>query len=261
MTRLPSLFVSHGSPMLPLEPGTAGPMLQSLGQNLPRPAAILAFSPHWMSRTLAVGASSQPITIHDFGGFDPALNELRYPATGDPALAQRAVNILQAAGWPAVLDPGRGLDHGVWAPLHFMYPQADVPVVPLAMPWPLDSAGAYRLGQTLGALAEDGVLLFGTGSLTHNLQDFHPDAATGDPPEQYVQEFVEWIHTTIDSGDTSGLLDYRRQAPHATRAHPSDEHLLPLFWAIGAAGKGAKAEHRAGGVHYGMLSMDSWLFA
>ncbi|SCC91242.1 Extradiol ring-cleavage dioxygenase class III protein subunit B [Thiomonas sp. X19] len=261
MTHLPSLFVSHGSPMLPLEPGTAGPMLSALGDELPQPAAILAFSPHWMARIPAAGSSARPATIHDFGGFDPALHELRYPAAGNPELAQRAASLLQAAGWAAILDPGRGLDHGVWVPLRFMFPQADIPVVPLAMPWPLDAAGAYKLGQALAPLADEGVLLFGTGSLTHNLHEFRPGATTDEPPEPYVQEFADWMREAIDRGATASLLDYRRQAPHAARAHPSDEHLLPLFWALGAAGNPVKPQHKSGGVHYGMLSMDAWVLA
>lgn len=260
MSRLPSLFVSHGSPMLPLEPGTAAPMLQALGRELPRPAAILAFSPHWMARAPAVGASVRPETLHDFGGFDPALYALRYPAPGKPELAERAAALLHAAGWSARLDAGRGLDHGVWAPLRFLFPQADIPVVPLAMPWPLDAAGAYRLGQALAPLAEQGVLPFGTGSLTHNLHEFNPGAATGDTPEPYVLAFVDWMRDAIARGDIAALLDYRRQAPQATRAHPTDEHLLPLFWALGAAGPDPTPRHRAGGVHYGMLSMDAWVF-
>ena len=257
---MPTLFVSHGSPMLPLEPGTAGPMLQALGQALPRPEAILAFSPHWMARQPTVGTSAQPETLHDFGGFDTALYTLRYPAPGAPQLAARIKALLQAGGWTVQDDAHRGLDHGVWSPLRLMFPQADRPVVPLAMPWPLDAAGAYRLGAALAPLADDGVLLFGTGSLTHNLHEFHPAARTDDPPAAYVQAFVDWMRGMIDRGETAALLDYRRRAPHAARAHPTDEHLLPLFWALGAAGLGATARHHSGGVHYGNLSMDAWEF-
>ena len=261
MPRQPTLFVSHGSPMLPLEPGTAAPMLQSLGAQLTRPAAILSFSPHWMARITAVGSSLRPPTIHDFGGFDPALNDLRYPAPGSPDLAQRVASMLEAAGWRSALDPQRGLDHGTWVPLRLLFPQADIPVVPLAMPWPLDAAGAYRLGQAVASLADEGVLLLGTGSLTHNLHEFHPHATTNEQPEPYVLEFVDWMRQTIDRGDTTAILDYRRLAPHAARAHPTDEHLLPLFWCLGAAGPMRKAHHHVGGVHYRMLSMDAWTFA
>ena len=260
MSRQPALFVSHGSPMLPLEPGTAAPMLQALGAELARPQAILAFSPHWMARSPTLGASPQPETLHDFGGFDPALNTLRYPAPGHPALAQRAAELLHAAGWSAKLDAGRGLDHGVWVPLRLMFPAADIPVVPLAMPWPLDVAGAFQLGQALRVLADEGVLLFGSGSLTHNLHEFRPGASTDAPPEPYVLEFVDWMREAIVRGDTKALLHYRTLAPHAARAHPTDEHLLPLFWALGAAGEASTPRHRAGGVHYGNLSMDAWVW-
>lgn len=257
---LPTLFVSHGAPMLALEPGTAGPMLRGLGQLLPRPAAIVALSPHWMARRPIIGTSAQPPTIHDFGGFDPALYALRYPAPGAPQLAPRLAALLQNGGWTVHEDPRRGLDHGVWIPLRLMFPQADVPVVPLAMPWPLDAAAAYRLGSALAPLADEGVLLLGTGSLTHNLDEFHPAARTDDPPAPYVQSFVDWMRGMIDRGDLAALLDYRHRAPQAARAHPTDEHLLPLFWALGAAGPGAIAQHHRGGVHYGHLSMDAWSF-
>jgi len=246
--------------MLPLEPGTAAPMLQALASEIARPSAVLAFSPHWMARSPAVGASSRPATLHDFGGFDPALYKLRYDAPGSPELAKRVAAMLQSKGWDAPLDPNRGLDHGVWVPLGILLSQADVPVVPLAMPWPLDAAGAFRLGQDLRSLASEGVLLLGTGSLTHNLGEFDPSSATNDAPQPYVLAFVDWMRQAIDRGDTAALLDYRRQAPYAARAHPTDEHLLPLFWALGAAGPQTRPRHFSGGVHYGMLSMDAWMF-
>jgi 4,5-DOPA dioxygenase extradiol len=261
MNRQPTLFVSHGSPMLPLEPGTAAPMLRKLAGELARPSAIVAFSPHWMARAAAVGSSARPETIHDFGGFDPALYELQYPAPGNPGLSARVAQMLQAAGRKVALDAHRGLDHGVWVPLRFLFPEADVPVIPVAMPWPLDAAGALRLGRALSPLADEGVLLMGTGSLTHNLHEFRPGSATDEPAEAYVVEFVDWMRDRLDAGDTEALLAYRERAPHAQRAHPTDEHLLPLFWALGAAGDGARPHHYAGGVHYGMLSMDAWIFS
>ena len=213
-----------------------------------------------MAREPMVGGNLQPETLHDFGGFDPALRTLVYPAYGDRALAQRVIDRIQQAGQHAGMDLDRGLDHGVWVPLRLLFPRADIPVVPLAMPRSLDAAGAFRLGQTLGSLADEGVLLFGTGSLTHNLHEFRPDAATDDAPEPYVLAFTDWMRSAIDQGDMAALLDYRRRAPDAERAHPTDEHLLPLFWALGAAGEGVRPQYRQGGVHYGMLSMDAWLF-
>lgn len=246
--------------MLALEPGSAAPMLERLGCELPRPSAILTFSPHWMARGAALGASRAPETIHDFGGFDPQLYALNYPALGSPALAQRVAVLAAEAGWPAELAPTRGLDHGVWIPLRLMFPDADIPVVPLAMPWPLDAAGAYRLGQALAPLAAEGVLLLGTGALTHNLHEFDFGTRLDAPIEPYVTAFVDWIRQAVARGDTQALLDYRRQAPHATRAHPTDEHLLPLFWALGAAGPDAQVKLESGGVHYGSMAMDAWTF-
>ncbi len=244
--------------MLPLEPGTAAPVLRALGNASPRPAGIVAFSPHWMARRLCVGAHPRPATVHDFAGFDPALNTLKYEVPGDPALATRVADLLGQQGLKAELDPARGLDHGIWVPLLFMYPHADIPVVPLAMPWPLLPQQAWELGRALRPLASQGVLLLGTGSATHNLREFHPAARTDDPPEPYVEAFVNWIDDALRAGDLPALFDYRRRAPHAVRAHPTDEHLLPLFFALGAGG-GTVRRHRAG-VHYGMLSMDAWTF-
>ena len=244
--------------MLPLEPGTAGPMLQSLGAALPRPRAIVAMSPHWMARRLRVGAHPRPATVHDFAGFDPALGALRYAAPGDPELAGEVADLLRKHGWDADVDPSRGLDHGIWVPLSLSHPQADIPVVPLAMPWPLAPSLAWELGHALRPLSEQDVLVLGTGSATHNLHDFHPAARTDDAPDPYVVAFVEWLDDALHAGDLAALFDYRRRAPHAARAHPTDEHLMPLFFALGAGGGPAHRHH--GGVHYGMLSMDAWTF-
>ena len=165
---------------------------------------------------------------------------------------------LELPGLPAALDTQRGLDHGVWVPLQLMFPQADIPVVPLSMPWPLDAAGAWRLGGLLAPLREQGVLLLGSGSLTHNLHEFRGAATVDDAPEPYVLEFAAWFEDAIARGETAALLDWRERAPQARRAHPSDEHLLPLHWALGAAGEALRPRRWHGGVHYGMLSMDAW---
>ncbi len=280
--RAPAVFVSHGSPMLPLEPGSAAPMLTELGAALRARTlrAVLVLSPHWMTRGLAVGSAARPQTLHDFGGFDPALQQLRYPAAGDPELARQVAGLLGEAGLPVALDPGRGLDHGVWVPLRLMFPRADLPVVPLSMPWPLDAQGAWRLGSLLAPLREQGVLLLGSGSLTHNLHEFRAAATVADPAEPYVLEFSAWMREAIGRGDAQALLEWKTRAPHARRAHPSDEHLLPLHWVLGAAlahgpvpgpapgaaqgtpaigsEPAAAARYWCGGVHYGMLSMDAW---
>ena len=260
MTALPSLFVSHGSPMTALRPGQVGLRLEALARDLPTPRAIVVASAHWLTHTPVVGAAAAPPTVHDFGGFPPALYELRYPAPGDPALASTIHDLLAAAGFAAAVDPVRGLDHGVWVPLRLLRPQADIPVVPLSIQPRQGPAQAYALGRALAALREQGVLLLGSGSITHNLHD--SQAGYGEGREApYVKPFIGWIEQRLRANDIDALLDYRRQAPFAERAHPTDEHLLPLFFAMGAAGADELGAQRIdAGIDLGFLAMDLYRF-
>lgn len=258
MSTMPTLFVSHGAPTFALEPGEAGRELAALAQTIPTPRAILVASPHWMSPTVSLTTSKQPETIHDFGGFPAPLYDLRYPAPGDPELAAQAIELLAGAGIEAQPDARRGLDHGAWVPLLHMYPDADVPVVQISMPGRRPASWFHALGRALSPLREDGVLIVGSGSLTHNLYEF-TGAAAGTAP--YVDAFARWMADTLASGDLDALLDYRRLAPHAERAHPTDEHLMPLMFAHGAAGIHANARRLAAtDVRYGMLAMDTYVF-
>lgn len=254
--RAPALFVSHGSPMFALEPGRLGPLLQRLGAALPTLAAILIVSPHWQTRGVRVSAAPAPATIHDFGGFPAPLYTLQYPAPGAPAVAARTLALLQSAGFAAAFDAQRGLDHGAWVPLRYLKPAADVPVLQVSMPVDLDAAGALQLGRALAPLRAEGVLLIGSGSLTHNLHEL--GRPIGDP--EYAQTFADWIADAVARGDTEALLHYRRRAPHAARAHPTEEHLLPLLVALGASHPDDPRRHLDGGMTYGVLSMDSFGF-
>jgi 4,5-DOPA dioxygenase extradiol len=258
MPRLPSLFVSHGAPTFSLEPGRAGPRLTALGRTLPRPEAVLVVSPHWMTPHPRVGVAARPQTIHDFGGFDPALYRIDYPAPGHPRLAQRALRILNAAGWTAQADEVRGLDHGAWVPLLHLFPQADVPVFQVSLPSRLDADSAWAFGEALAPLAEEGVLIIGSGSLTHNLREFRSHHGDDEP---YVTEFVDWVRAAINAGDGARLRRTLTDSPHAARAHPSTEHFWPLLVAAGAAP--AQRDWRVvdGGIAHGMLSMDAFVFA
>lgn len=260
MSPLPSLFISHGSPMTALQPGQVGMRLQALAGELPRPRAIVVATAHWLTHAPAVGAAARPQTVHDFGGFPPALYALDYPAPGDPALAADVAQRLTTAGLAPTLDPARGLDHGVWVPLRLLYPQADIPVVPVSIQPRHGPAQAYALGRALAALRAQGVLLVGSGSVTHNLHDSR--AGYGEGREApYVRPFIGWIEQRLRADDIDALLDYRRQAPHAARAHPTDEHLLPLFFAMGAAGGAALAATRIdAGIDLGFLAMDLYRF-
>lgn len=259
MNVLPSLYISHGSPMTALQPGLSGTRLAELASLLPRPAAIVMASAHWLSARPQVGAALRPETIHDFGGFPQAMYQMYYPAAGDRALAEHVAHLLGQANLPATLELQRGLDHGAWVPLRLLYPQADIPVVPLSIQPALGPQHHYAVGQALASLRHEGVLVIGSGSITHNLHDL----AAGYSDEQsapYVRPFIEWIEQRLLAGDVDALLDYRAQAPFAQRAHPTEEHLLPLFVALGAAGANAHAQRIDAGIDMGLLAMDIYRF-
>ncbi|MCD9567334.1 DODA-type extradiol aromatic ring-opening family dioxygenase [Pseudomonas protegens] len=253
---LPSLFISHGSPMLALEPGASGPALARLAAELPRPRAILVVSAHWESSDLRVSCNPHPETWHDFGGFPAALFAVQYPAPGDPELAAQVVELLQAEGLPAQLDSQRPFDHGTWVPLSLMYPQADIPVVQLSLPSRLSPALQTRIGHALASLREQGVLLIGSGSITHNLRDLDWHAGP-ESVEPWAKAFRDWMIEKLAADDQAALHDYRQQAPNAVRSHPSDEHLLPLYFARGAGGEFSVAHQ---GFTLGALGMDIYRF-
>lgn len=258
MELLPSLFVSHGAPTLAIEPGTTGPMLAGIARELPRPRAILVASAHWEATGFRVGSVARPSTIHDFGGFPAALYQLQYPAAGDTELARAAARLIAAAGLAVTEDPARGLDHGAWVPLSLMYPAADIPVATVSLWHGQGPAAHYALGRALAPLADAGVLVLGSGGLTHDLSRVWGNASDA-PSDPTVAPFAEWMATKLEHGDIDALLDYRRQAPHARAHHPTEEHLLPLYVALGAAGEAGRLTRRAGGTTYGVLSMDAYV--
>lgn len=253
---LPSLFISHGSPMLALQPGASGPALARLASKLPIPRAIVVVSAHWESHELRVGSAAQARTWHDFSGFPPELYQVQYPAPGNPTLAAEIIQLLTAANLPAQLDAERPLDHGAWVPLTLMYPRADIAVVQVSLPSQQGPALQRQVGQALASLRAQGVLLIGSGSITHNLSelDWH---AGNEIIEPRAQDFRDWIVAQLESQNTEALQDYRQQAPFAVHNHPSDEHLLPLFFAEGAGGQ-FKVEHS--GFTLGALGMDIYSF-
>jgi 4,5-DOPA dioxygenase extradiol len=257
MTSMPTVFVSHGAPTMAIQPGEAGAALQALAPDVPRPSAILMVSAHWETQAPVVSTAAQPETIHDFGGFPEQLYRIRYPAPGAPALAQRTKALLDAGGFPTVLDPGRGLDHGAWVPLLFLYPDADVPVTQLSIQPHLSPVHHYRVGEALRALTHEGVLIVASGSLTHNLREFRGRPGAVEP---YVRTFQQWMKTAIEANDVAALLDYRRLAPDAVRAHPTDEHLLPLFVALGAAHARENVRRITDEVTFGVIAMDTYVF-
>ena len=252
----PSLFISHGSPMLALEPGDSGPALVRLAAGMPKPRAIVIVSAHWESQDLRVNGNPQPETWHDFGGFPPALFAVQYPAPGLPELSLQVAALLDAAGLPARIDSKRPFDHGVWVPLSLMYPQADIPVVQVSLPSRQGPALQTQVGQALASLRAEGVLVIGSGSITHNLGelDWHAGPESVEP---WAREFRDWMIDKLASNDEAALHDYRKLAPHAVRSHPSDEHLLPLYFARGAGGEFSVAHQ---GFTMGALGMDIYRF-
>jgi 4,5-DOPA dioxygenase extradiol len=200
--------------------------------------------------------TSTPETIHDFGGFPEQLYKLQYRAHGAPDVATEAGRLLAEAGFIVQSDSRRGLDHGAWVPMTYLQPEARLPVFQVSMPHDLDAAGAVRLGKALAPLRDRGVLIVGSGSLTHNLYEVF----RGQSDVEYAQSFVDWIRRAVTQKNTAALIDYRHQAPSASRAHPTEEHFLPLLVALGAAEGAASVALVEGGMTYGVLSMDSFLW-
>lgn len=258
-TRLPSLFLSHGSPMLAIEDSAGGRFLDALGGQLPWPKAILVASAHFPAEQATLGAHAQPQTVHDFNGFPESLRRIRYPAPGSPDLAQDASQRLAAAGIPARVRENRGFDHGVWVPLRRMYPSADIPVVPLSVIPSGTAAQHHAIGRALAPLRQEGVLVIGSGGFVHNLGDL--GRAQGDAPlAAWAREFSDWMHAMLAARDWDALLDWQQRAPHARRAHPTAEHLMPLFVALGAAGETPQVRTIHRSHEFGSLALDAFAF-
>lgn len=259
---MPTLFVSHGSPMTAIQDTPARRFLLGLGATLPRPRAILVASAHWESDAPMLNAVARNETIHDFYGFPQALFAISYNPPGAPEIAREIAETLKKAGIAAALDHARGLDHGAWVPLLLAYPEADIPVLQLSVQTALGPRHHLALGRALAALRASGILVLGSGSFTHDLRRFGRGRAGIDAPETPdVTEFSEWMDTHIRAHDVAHLLDYRSLAPHAKDEHPTEEHLLPLFVALGAAGENAEAKRLHSSVEFGFLRMDTYAFS
>lgn len=259
MTPMPALFVSHGAPTLILDDVPARAFLARVGGDLGRPSAIVVVSAHYEATGVRVDRSARPRTIHDFRGFPPALYQIEYPAPGDPALADEIVAMARAAGLAAETDDGWGLDHGAWVPLALMYPDADIPVVAVSVDPGAGPGYHRRLGAALAPLRDRGVLVLGSGSFTHNLHEIpRPFRQLDTPAPDWVQAFADWAAEAIVEGRADDLLDYRRIAPHGVRNHPTEEHLLPLFAAMGAGGGAGRRLHDS--TTFAVLRMDAYAF-
>jgi 4,5-DOPA dioxygenase extradiol len=229
MARLPAIFFGHGNPMNALEQNAYTHAWSALAAALPRPRAILAISAHWYLPGTHVTAMQRPRTIHDFGGFPRALYDVEYPAPGDPALAARVRELL----WPVdvALDERWGLDHGTWSVLVHAYPDADVPVVQLAIDEMLPPAAHYELAKQLAPLRDEGVLIVGSGNIVHNL---HAYAWGGHPAQQFdwALRFELRARELMNAGEHEPLIDYESLGNDALLSVPTPEHYLPLLYVL-----------------------------
>jgi 4,5-DOPA dioxygenase extradiol len=264
MEPMPTIFVSHGGPNVVTDPSEARDYLRGLSERLPRPKAIVIASAHFETDGPTVVRDPKPGMIYDFGGFSRELYEMVYPAPGDPALAGRVHGLLESAGLSPAYADERGYDHGTWTVLRLAWPDADIPVVQVSIDPSRDAAYHHRLGAALAPLRDEGVLMIGSGHITHNLRAVFSAMREGMPsdPEMAskVDGFVGWMADAIASGDTEALLAWRDKAPFVADNHPTDEHLMPLFLAAGAAGSNPRAEHAHASRQFGFFAWDSWIF-
>lgn len=262
MTSFPALFVSHGAPNLILHNSAAREFLAGYGQSLGKPKAIVMVSAHFETDRPTVVADPAPGMIYDFGGFEPELRDIVYPAPGAPDLARRVSELLKAEGLEVETIEERGYDHGAWVPLKLLYPDADCPVVQLSVQPEAGPAHHAAVGRALASLRDDGVLTVGSGAFTHNLPAIFANFRNGSADAEtvpWVKEFADWATARIVAGDTDALADYRSRAPHAAENHPTEEHFLPLFVAMGAGGGGA-GRHVHSSSQYGAMMMDAFAF-
>jgi 4,5-DOPA dioxygenase extradiol len=261
MTELPSLFVSHGAPTLAVEDSPARRFLLGLGARLPRPRAIVVVSAHHDSAVTEITGGAEPETIHDFNGFPQALYELRYPAPGEPQLADDLVGMLQTSGIDARVNLQRGLDHGAWVPLMLVYPDADIPVVQVSINMSQSPRYHFELGRSLASLRQDDVLVIGSGSATHNRREFFAGDYSHDAaPPTWVTDFADWLAARVEEGQIASVLNAVEEGPHGRHNHPTMDHIHPLFVACGAAGDSGRGSRVHRSTTYGVLAMDVYAF-
>ena len=252
---LPGLFISHGSPMLALNPEQVGPALHRLSLNLPKPEAIIVMSAHWESHALEISTSVRAETWHDFRGFPAALYDIHYPAPGQPELAEKILHLLADAGLTAHANSTRPRDHGVWMPLLHMYPDADIPVIEISLPINMSAKDIFKIGQTLAILREQQILLIGSGSITHNLAELSWHGESQEVPV-WASSFRNDVVSKLNHQDYEAILDWQN-IPYVKRNHPTLEHFAPLFFAMGT---GLRFNIVHSSFSMGSLGMDIYRF-
>jgi 4,5-DOPA dioxygenase extradiol len=227
---MPVIFAAHGAPILLDDEDWMGE-LAAWARAMPAPSSVLVISAHWEERPATLGATRPAPLVHDFWGFPEKYYQTRYPAPGAPELAARVRDLLRRNGVPSSDDPARGLDHGAYVPLVPMYPDASVPVLQVSMPG-LEPRELFDLGRALAPLRDEGVLIFGSGFLTHNMRYAFE---RGVPTPSWAREFDDWAREALERFDVDALLDFRARAPAARTALPTWEHYAPVLVSAGAA--------------------------
>jgi 4,5-DOPA dioxygenase extradiol len=256
MNRMPIVFFGHGSPMVALERSDTTRAWGAIAQTIGKPRAILCISAHWMTRGTAVTAMPHPRTIHDFGAFPQALFDMRYPAPGNPELAERIRTLL--APMNVALDHGWGLDHGTWTVLVHAYPEADVPVVQLSMDVAKSPAAHWEVGQRLRSLRDEGVLIMGTGNIVHNLpaMDWDNPAAA---PYPWAARFNAAMLEAVAEDRPQGVIEFEALGEDARLSVPTPDHFWPLLYVLGARHPGEPARFGPDFIHHKSLGMTSIL--
>ncbi len=260
MTRAPAVFISHGSPMAAVQEDDYTRALVRFAHETARPQAIVVMSAHWEKHTppIEITAVAQNETMHDFGGFPEELYQLKYPAPGDVALADRISKLLSAQQFENQLNSKRGLDHGVWTPLLHAYPEANIPVLQISLPMFEDPRELMRVGRALAPLRDEGVLLVGSGGAVHNLGKLKWNEKNGQP-DSWALEYRDWVRGNLLGAKIDDLIAFETKGPQTALAHPTTEHFVPIFFTIGASLAGDKPRVFHDSFQYGNLSMLSFL--
>lgn len=253
--RAPAMYVGHGSPMFALQPGKAGVLLNEFSRYFTDVKAVLIISPHWMTRGLALTASDNLETIHDFYGFPDPLYRVNYKAPGNLSIAEAIQRQLKNSGYEVSMESNRGRDHGVWVPMLHLLPEERIPVLQLSFDRTLDANARITLGENLKSLREQGIAVIASGSLTHNLYELKPEQA---PPVAYADRFEKWVRQSVKNRDTEQLGNPEKYCDDFKRAHPTAEHYMPLLVAMGASDETDQLQVLEGGILHGVISMESY---
>ncbi len=249
---MPVIFFGHGNPMNALSKNVYSEGWRSIGRSIPRPRAVLAMSAHWYIPGCAVTANPMPPTIHDFGGFPRELYEVKYPAPGNPELARRVKGLLAPVS--VKLDESWGLDHGTWAVLTHVFPDADIPVVQLSIDERQPPSFHYETGKRLASLREEGILVMGSGNLVHNLHAYAWGRQEVEPFDWAVR-FEKQLRKLLLAGEDGSLIEYTTLGHDARLSVPTPDHYLPLLYVIALRRKGDSIRFPVEGVDGGSVSM------